>query len=132
MENPNTWDEIDKDILTIISKYEADSIHGVYGLSLGRRIGDYIRERYVNMTLERGKPSPMEYYHDIHCNADSFQPQGCYMCSCWQPRAEKAEAKLLALESALWKIIDDGNIESFAFKVAEEALSKNFHKEPRV
>lgn len=48
-----------------------------------------------------------DYYHDAHCNASRYWPQGCPMCSCWQPRAEKAEAKLKTLQAAYDQLASD-------------------------
>lgn len=47
----------------------------------------------------------MEYCHDPHCNADHRKPKGCDMCSCWEPRAQKAEEKLRANQEQNVKMV---------------------------
>lgn len=43
MENPETWDETDKAIVIIFEQYETEVKEGRVGLSLYRRLGDYVR-----------------------------------------------------------------------------------------
>ena len=47
MENPDTWDDIDRDVADIIADFDSSNVPG---LSLIRRIGDYIRARDKALT----------------------------------------------------------------------------------
>lgn len=45
MENPETWDALDREVAWLITKYHLDQDAGVVGLSFVRTIADFIRDR---------------------------------------------------------------------------------------
>lgn len=49
MENPATWDELDRAVAALITQYHLDQDAGVIGLSLTRTIADFIRDRDVHL-----------------------------------------------------------------------------------
>lgn len=51
MENPDTWTDLEHGIEQVLSKHYEDDIYGVIGLSLARKLADYVRE-YMRGTQE--------------------------------------------------------------------------------